>query len=187
MNQSETIKNGCCCNVILFARNWKQKCSQFINYLTVKSKCEQHEEEEHRPELWHREVGDHLGVRDESQSAAGTGHILHLFTQSVRHEAKNGKDDKTSEETGEAVANSHNQRVSEKQEQENFFLNFDQDTSSTLTEKIFCAENQVTVSIPVNIVVEFVVGGHGDEAPCASAQWVEYLHGSVRPHLQVGY
>ena len=48
-------------------------------------------------------MSNNLRISNEGQSAARTGHVLHIFAQGVCHESQNGKYHKASKETGQAV------------------------------------------------------------------------------------
>lgn len=80
---------------------------------TVQSKCQQHHEEDERPEDRSGHSGDGSGVHDEHESWSLSGHVLYGSPGSVGHVAENGEDNKPCYEAGAGVDDTGQQRVPE--------------------------------------------------------------------------
>ena len=76
-------------------------------HLCTKPKGDEHEEEEHRPELRDGQLGDHLGVHDEREPRALRRNLVHRLVKLVCHVADDAEDDEAGENAGNTVHDGH--------------------------------------------------------------------------------
>lgn len=81
-------------------------------YLTAESQDEQHEEEQHRPELRQRHHQHRLGVRDERQPRAVFHDLVDGHPRRVRHEAEDAEDGEPCVDRRQKVHDADKQGVS---------------------------------------------------------------------------
>ena len=72
-------------------------------YLTVEAEQYHHEEEERAPNRGYRQLSHGFRVGDEGQTGAGSGHLGDVNIVQFGHEAQDGENDETGENTGAAV------------------------------------------------------------------------------------
>ena len=96
-----------------------QEVSQLgaVSHLTSQTKQHDHDEEEDRPQLRQRHLGDGFRVSNESQARSLRGDFIDAHTLFVCHEAEDGEDYETGKDGGAAVDAGNDDAVPERIEQ----------------------------------------------------------------------
>ena len=90
------------------------RCGSHVSHLTSQTKQHNHDEEEDRPQLRQRHLGDSFRVSDKSQARSLRRDFINAHALFVRHEAEDGEDDEAGEEARAAVGASEDHRISKK-------------------------------------------------------------------------
>lgn len=79
--------------------------------LRVDAQHQQHDEEEDRPQIGNRQLGNRLGVDDEGQTRTIGGHLIDARAQLLGHVSEHREDHKAREKTGARTQHAGDDRI----------------------------------------------------------------------------